>query len=112
MQLKSSIIEYYIVLHRDLVDEYFVDQTHTNITVQKGEMETIKPPMFGNDMTFCEVITPEKLHLNFSSRPEVRPDKLRYLFHAKIYHCISLKNRPTFIFVDQIFFFWLKYGWR
>ena len=89
LQLKSSIIEYYVVLHCDLVDDYFVNQTYTNITVQKGKRETIKPPMFGNEMTFCEVITPGKLHLNFSSRPEVRPDKLRYLFHTKFFHCMS-----------------------
>ena len=77
-QLKSKLIEYFIF--RGIVDDYYDNQTYTNITVQKDEMETIIPPTFGNYMTFCEVITPEKLHLNFSSQPKVKPDKLRYLF--------------------------------
>ena len=87
MQLKYTLIEYFI-FHR-LLDDYFDHQTYKNITIQKDAMETIVPPMFGSDMTFCEVITPEKLHLNFSSQFEVKPDKLRYLFHAKIYDCLS-----------------------
>ena len=86
MQSKSTFIDAYIF--RDLADDYFVNQTYKSITVQEEATETIIPPTFGNDMTFCEVITPEKLHLNFSRQHEVRPDKLRYLFYAKIFHCI------------------------
>ena len=83
----SILIEHDIFC--DLVDDYFVNQTYKSITVQEEATETIIPPTFGNDMTFCEVITPEKLHLNFSRQHEVRPDKLRYLVYAKICHCIS-----------------------
>ena len=114
--MKSTLIVYFIFRCR--VDNYFVNQTYTNITVQKDEMETIIPPIFGNDMTFCEVITPEKLHLNFSSQPKVKPDKLRYLFHENIYHCISsaeisrLKLHPNLYFLFETSLFWLKYGWR
>ena len=74
----STVIKYFIF--RGIVDD---NRTYKNITVQKDEMETIIPPMFGNDMTYCEVITPENVHLNFSSQPGGRPDKLRYLFLQK-----------------------------
>lgn len=72
--MKSTLIEYFSF--RGFLDDYFDRQTYKNITVQKDAMETIVPPVFGNDMTFCEVITPEKLHLNFSSQHEIKPDKL------------------------------------
>ena len=55
------------------------------MTIQKDAAATISPPSFGNDMTFCKVITPDHIHLNFSHRPDVLPDKLRYSIRLRIF---------------------------